>query len=48
MSLCADPHYDIENHTENFLHTEKTKSHWKQIYKGNHIDNHTEIFSFIV
>ena len=30
---------DTENHTEICLHTEITL---KNIYKGNHIDNHTE------
>ena len=46
--------YNTENHTIFFLflflHTEKnnTEITLKNIYKGNHFDNHTEMFFFAV
>ena len=34
--------YDTENHTESFSHSEKKHGYYTEnIYKGNHIDNHT-------
>ena len=40
--------YDTENRTENFCHSETTWKSHKNIYKENHSDNHTEIFSIVV